>query len=242
MFRHPPQAIFTICLFTAIVASLTSCVTIPNEQRIDDIPMYGQPEIPRPELLQKADEEFIKEAAASFGGSREDASKAWAKVADDFLRQGNLHYALRRYNQSWLLNPNNYHPYHGFGQIMLMRGKIDDSIRYLEKAKELVNDPYQKPAVVTDTGIAYSHKAQSIPLSNQSERSKYFGIANQHFEEATQLDKTYTESWRRWAYSLYEEGKYFESWEKVKKARSVGARPFPQKFLTALSAKMQEPR
>jgi hypothetical protein len=44
--------------------------------RIDNIPMYGQPEIPRPDFLKKADEDFIKQAVAGLG-SREKASEAW---------------------------------------------------------------------------------------------------------------------------------------------------------------------
>lgn len=230
-------------LFAGIIATLSvqSCGSVPIEHRIDYKPMYGQPEIPRPEQMKIADENFIKEAISGFGGSREEASKAWASVADGFLAEGDLYNAMRRYNQSWLLNPKNYHPYYGFGQIMLMRGEVDDAVKYMEKAKELVSDPYQRPAVLNDTGIAYSYKAQSVPVNNQTERAKYFGKANQNFEASSQ-DETYKEVWRRWAYSLYEEGKYSETWEKVKKARSVGAPPMSPKFISALTEKMPEPK
>ncbi|MCB2184443.1 MAG: hypothetical protein KQH63_20650 [Desulfobulbaceae bacterium] len=233
----------SLLLLVGIIAffSIQSCVSVPIEQRIDYKPMYGQPEIPRPEYMKKADDDFIREAISGFGGSREDASKAWASVADEFLSNGDLYNAMRRYNQSWLLDPNNYHPYHGFGQIMLARGEVDEAVKYMEKAKELVSDPYQRPAVLNDTGIAYSYKAQSVPVSNQTDRAKYFAMANQNFEESTQ-DKTYKEVWRRWAYSLFEEGKYSETWEKVKMARSIGAAPMPPKFISALSEKMPEPK
>lgn len=92
--------------------SLSGCATGSSEQRIDNIAMYGQPEIARPDFLKKADEDFIKQATSGFG-SREAASKAWFAEAEKFMSQRNLDFAMRRYNQSWLLNPNNYQPYWG---------------------------------------------------------------------------------------------------------------------------------
>jgi len=93
---------------------------LTGTDRIDNVPMYGQPQIPRPETHRKADEEFISQAAAKFGG-REQASKVWAAQAERFMAQGNHDFAMRRYNQSWLLNPNHYAPYWGFGRVMLER-------------------------------------------------------------------------------------------------------------------------
>jgi len=121
----------------ALIWSISGCATGPAEQRIDNIPMYGQPNIPRPDVLKKADEDFIKQASSSFGGNREAASKAWFVEADKFMSQGNLDYTMRRYNQSWLLNPNSYQPYWGFGRVMLERDKMDEAIGYLEKAIKL---------------------------------------------------------------------------------------------------------
>ena len=233
-------------IFIALISfPILGCATNPDyvqhNQKHGHIPMYGQPEIQRSPEMQKDDQEFIERASKGFGGDREKACKAWMLAGEDFRMKGNLHYAMLRYNQAWLLDPNSHYPYHGFGQIMLMQRKVDDSIKYYEKAKQLVNDPYQKPAVFTDTAIAYSYKAQSIPTGNKNERSRYFSIANNHFNEASEMDATYTEVWRRWAYSLYEEGKYAEAWEKVKKARSVNAGP-TNLFIQYLNSKMPDPK
>jgi Tfp pilus assembly protein PilF len=219
---------------------LASCATTPSEPRVDNLPMYGQPTIPRPEALKKGDEEFIKQAAVSLG-SREAASKAWNTQAEEFMSKGDLDYAMRRYNQSWLLNPDNYQPYWGFGRVLLERDKLDESILYFEKAKQLINDPYQKVALLSDAGIAYSFKANSFSADRADERARYFKLANQHFMESTRLDSKYTNAWERWANSLYREGKYAESWEKVKKARSLGAK-VSSSFIKNLENKMSEPK
>lgn len=233
---------FLLCsAVLALVLPLTSCVTGPTEQRIDNIPMYGQPNILRPDVLKKADEDFIRQASSGFGGSRETASRAWYAEAEQFMNRGDLDYAMRRYNQSWLLNPNSYLPYWGFARVMLQRGKMDEAIEYFEKSIKLCDDSFQKVALISDAGAAYSHKAASIPASQPEEKARYFYLANQNFMKSTKLDSSYWNAWAQWAHSLYREGKYSESWEKLKKARSLGARGI-EDFIESLSKKMPEPK
>lgn len=228
-------------LIFASALSISCYATAQTEQRIDNIPMYGQPRIPRPDYLRRADDDFIREASNGFGGNREAASKAWAAQAEALLSKGNIDFAMRRYNQAWLLHPDNYKVYWGFGRVMLERDKLDESIEHLEKAKQLVDDPYQKVALLSDAGSAYSYKADSFPLEQGQERARYFTLANQNFRESTTLDPTYPNSWRRWAMSLYLEGQYSEAWEKVIKAQSMNAPPFPHAFLRKLEQKMPKP-
>jgi tetratricopeptide (TPR) repeat protein len=203
--------------------------------------MYGQPNIPRPDLLKKADEDFIQHAASGFGGSREAASRAWFAEAERYMNQGNLDYAMRRYNQSWLLNPNNYQPYWGFGRVMLVRGKTDESVDYFERAIDLCNDPYQKVALLSDTGTAYSYKAESIASGMALEKARYFSAANQRFAESTERDPAYGTAWYRWSQSLYREGKYAEAWEKLKRSRSLNV-SISNAYVRDLSQKMPEPK
>lgn len=225
-----------------IASSLSGCITMPSGgTRIDNVPMYGQPEIERPEALKRADEEFIRQASAGFGG-REKASIAWWREGDKYMAQGNLDYAMRRYNQSWLLNPNGFSAYWGFGRVMLEHGRLDDSIKYLERAVQLVDDPYQKVALFADTATAYSVKADRTGADNPQERGRYFALANQYFTESTKLDPGYPNSWRSWARSLYFEGRYADAWDRVKMARSRGAPEFPPQFIRALEEKMPQPQ
>ncbi|MDR2853036.1 MAG: hypothetical protein LBV61_08320 [Burkholderiaceae bacterium] len=213
-----------------------------QEQRIDDIPMYGQPAIPRPENLKKADEDFINEAVAGLG-TREAASKAWFAQGEEFLQKRNLDFAMRRYNQAWLLNPNNYQPYWGFGRVMLERGKFDEAIDYLERSKALIDDQYQRIGLIVDLGTAYSVKAEAVSKTNAAdEGARFFALANHTYNEALSLDPKYGNGWWRWAMSLYEQGDYAQAWEKVQQARAQNARPFPPAFLRALEQKMPEPR
>lgn len=215
----------------AIVVSITGCFSTGGT-RIDNIPMYGQPEIERPAHLLKADEDFVNSVESGLG-TREEASKIWWAQGEKFMSQGNLDFAMRRYNQSWLLNPNNYQPYWGFARVQLEKGNIDDALKYLEKAESLIDDPYQKVALLADMGSAYTVKGTTD--------SSYFAKANSKFSKSIKLDPKYPNSWRRWAFSLYEQRRYSDAWEKVDKAEALKARPFPQGFLSALSEKLPRP-
>ena len=209
------KVIFSCLPILLVALLLTSCASVPNEKRIDNLPMYGQPEIPRLEYMQKADEDFIRRAAAGFGGDRHKASIAWHTQAEKFMAEGNVHYAMRRYNQSWLLDPENYLPYWGFGRVMVDRDKIDEAIKYFETANALFNDPYQKSSLFSDTGSVYSYKAESIPSEKITERKYYFDLANQYFKNSTLDDPSYPIPWYRWAFSLYEQGRYEDAWKKL---------------------------
>ncbi len=235
------QKFVRLLILCISLAFLISASYAADEQRIDNIPMYGQPKILRPDLLKKADEDFIKEVSEKFG-DREKASRIWYAQAEKFISEGNLDLAMRRYNQSWLLNPKNFQPYWGFGRILLEKRNIDEGIQFLEKSKELIDDQYQKAALLTDLGTAYSVKAEMITDMQNKDIERFFDLANQMFLESTTLDGTYGNSWRRWAFSLYEQGKFFEAWAKVKQAQKTNARPFPPAFLRALNQALPEPK
>lgn len=210
------------------------------EERIDNIPMYGQPTIARPDSLIKADNDFISQAAAGFGGDRHAASKAWSAEGDRFMREGNLDFAMRRYNQSWLLNPDSYLPYWGFGRVLLERDKVASSVEQFEKALALCDDNYQKVGLLSDAGTAYSFLAFDTPGSMPEEKSRIFGLANQKFEEGTNLAPKYPNIWLRWSYSLFREGSFAAAWQKLQTAQSLGLKASPA-YIEQLKQKIPEP-
>ena len=119
-----------MCRFKVAAAILASLMlagcqtTSDNIVRIDNVPMYGQPGAERPAVLKQADEDFIAHAMAMVREhtgktTRREASEEWWLIGEDFMGKGNTDFAMRRYNQAWLLDPENYQPYWGFGQAML---------------------------------------------------------------------------------------------------------------------------
>lgn len=229
-----------MAMLAALALLLAGCASVPGGTRIDNIPMYGQPQITRPPELVAAGTAFIREASAGLG-SREAASRAWYEQADRYLAEGNFDFAMRRYNQSWLLDPTNYQPYWGFARIALQQDRLDEAIGHFEQAKQRIGDAFQRPALWSDVGIAHSYKAASLAPSAVADRARVFGLANEHFSESARLDPAYAPVWYRWAQSLYREGKFAEAWDKLKRARSAGARIAPE-FVRELERKLPEPK
>jgi tetratricopeptide (TPR) repeat protein len=175
-------------------------------------------------------------------GSREAASELWVSEAEHHLNERNLDLAMRRYNQAWLLNPSNYKPYWGFGRVSLERDKFEESVQHMQKALELMRNPHQRPALLSDLGTAYSFWAASFPQTAKEERSRLFARANQSFQNAAGADPSYANTWRRWAVSLYREGDYAQAWVKVREARAKNAPAFTPQFIRSLESQMPEPK
>jgi tetratricopeptide (TPR) repeat protein len=207
----------------------------------DKLPMFGQPKIARPEKLKKADEDFIRDATLRYGnrvaGSNALAAQGWTAIR---AKQPDV--AMQRFNEAWLLNPKNYRALWGFGALMSARGKLAEALEHLESARQLVDDPAQRVALLCDLGTVHSEYAARLPADRQLERAQHFVLANSRFTESLENDPRYAMSWREWAISLYEQERYSEAWVKVKQARENRAEPFPPGFLEKLSAKMPEPK
>ena len=228
-------------IIVSLVVSLLLSACAGSGPHIYNIPMYGQPEIEVPERAKKANDWFIEQAVKQYG-SREKASIAWWNEAERYMNEeGNLDYAMRRYNQSWLLNPNNYQPYWGFARVAVATGKDDEAIKYFKKAKELVNDPYQESGLLTDMAIPYHNKAVNTPFENSSDRKAYFQEANNLLEKGTLLDPKYANTWFVWAFTLYYQGDYSASWEKAKKAQELDPKSVPEDFIKKLKSKYPNP-
>lgn len=207
----------------------------------DTLPMFGQPKMARPESLKQADEAFIRDATFRYK-TRQAASSAFATQGWTAARASQLDVAMLRFNQAWLLNPKNYAAFWGFGSVLSQRGKLAEALEHLETARQLIDDPTQRVALLCDLGTVHSEYAMRLPAERQLERAQQFVLANSRFTESLENDPKFAPSWREWAISLYDQERYSEAWVKVKQARENRAEPFPPDFLKKLSAKMPEPK
>lgn len=226
----------------AVVASVTifpaSWATAQSDPS-EKLPMYGQPGIARPESLKKIDEDLIRDATFRFG-NRQAASRALVEQGWASVRKGILDTAMRRFNEAWLLNPKNYQAFWGFGAVLSEQGKLAEAIEQLETARELVDDPRQRVALLSDLGAVHSSYGARLPADKQLDRARHFVIANNRFTESLEMDPNYARSWREWAFSLYEQERYSEAWVKAKRAIELNGEPFPPGFLDTLRKKVPE--
>jgi tetratricopeptide (TPR) repeat protein len=205
----------------------------------EKLPMYGQPEIARPEHLKQTDEALIRDATLRFG-SRGAASRVLSEQGWASVRKGMLDLAMRRFNEAWLLNPKNYQAFWGFGAVLSEQGKLTAAIEQLEVARELIDDPKQKVLLLADLGTVHSVYGVRLPTEKQLDRAQHFVIANNRFAESLEIDPNSARSWRDWAISLYEQERYSEAWLRAKRAIELNAQPFPANFLDNLKKKVAE--
>ncbi len=233
--------LLVVIAFAAVIAPFSIADAAEPNFNPDTLPMFGRPKIPRPEHLQKADEAFIRDNTLRYK-TRQAASVAFAAQGWNTLRAKQLDAAMLSFNQAWLLNAKNYVAFWGFGAVLSERGRLVEALEQLETARELLDEPAQRSALLADLATLQSEYAARLPSSQQLERAQRFVTANNRFAECLDNDPSFAAGWREWAISLYEQERYSEAWARVKRARELRAEPFPPDFLKKLSAKMAEPK
>ena len=234
------------------VAVLCLLAFLPAQaQEINEVPMYGGKSSPE---MTKANEEFVATMVKHFG-SKEAGAKDSLKRGYDLLAQGNPLMAVRRFNQAWLLTPNNGEVFLGFGAALLWQGKYEESVKYYTKAAEMLPNDGE---LLADFALLYLHWA-----NNRAKPKDFLGLDYIYKEEyapkwkaevAQYLDKSIEISERAsrlapkdegvyvvWATALYAKGDYAGAWEKVKVAEQLGGTKLLPKFMKVLNKKMKRP-
>ena len=112
-----------ILLFLIIIAFL-SCL---NAQPDNKKPMYG--EVPKNEHYKEIDEEFKKNCIKQYG-TLDSAAQAHIAFGWEYFCYGDLTTAMKRFNQSWLLNQEIPDVYFGFAALMEMQDNKKEAERF----------------------------------------------------------------------------------------------------------------
>jgi tetratricopeptide (TPR) repeat protein len=220
---------------------------------INLIPMYGYPEVQKTQAQNKVDEEFIREVSKSVG-SRENAAKEFAARGWHHLQQYEDDTAMRRFNQSWLLNADNFMPYWGFGVLLKRQGKAAEAIPHFDRALSIMGDQHRdRPRLLADAAMAYADLAHDLAATDKAKSEESFTKASSLAEETLRLDSRFGDEAlkREWefreaysygAYVRFDQGNYVAAWEVVKKSRDSGGYVYKPGFVEELSMKMPEPK
>ncbi len=177
-----------------------------------------------PEQL-KADREFVELAIKEKGG-RAEAAGHMIKKGWEACDENDFATAAKRFNQAWLIDPDNAKIYHGFGVWAGKQNKIGDALSYLLKAAELCGTD---PAILCDLGFAYNICAQ-MNQNNPEQKKKYLADACGVFEKASKLEGVRDILFENWAASLYQLGEYEKALEKLEKQKKMGGRVSQEKI------------
>ncbi|MDD2776230.1 MAG: hypothetical protein PHU06_09760 [Gallionella sp.] len=230
-----PSLVLIVAWLICIFSPLSNAVEMSNSSRdvpLNLIPMYGHPSVQKSPAQKAADEDFLRcilvktpDAPASDDGcehefsTKVEASKALAGVAFQYYWRGDLLTAMRRFNQAWLLNPENYQIFWGFGLLLVKQDRFAEGLGHYETALNLIDDPKNKPYLLNDIALAYSR--QGVYETDSAKVQTSFAKSNALLEEAAKLDPENGRTYTNWALSLLREGNYTRSWEMLKKARTL---------------------
>jgi tetratricopeptide (TPR) repeat protein len=111
------------------------CFQLNGQVPINEIPMYGH--VQKTDKLRKIDDEFIQTSIKEFG-NRKIASKEYVKFGWRYFYKFDFSTAIKRFNQSWLLDSTNVDTYYGFAAYMKI---INDSVqsKYFRQLAESID-------------------------------------------------------------------------------------------------------
>lgn len=196
------------------------------------LPKYG--ELPRLEWQKAADEAFLRATDEEYHGDRKKASSDTALRGWQYLVVGDHDNAMRRFNQAWLLDPNNGTALWGMAAVVADAGQLDKSLKLFAEAEKSVGDQanfsIDYARVVGMAGVATKDEAL---LTDAFDRyARIYAKAPMNVRNL-----------QNWAVTLYGVGKYSDAWEKIKLAESTPDRDrLDRKFLKSLESSMPRPK
>ena len=223
-----------------IAAILAGCATggpAPRGSGVDQVPMYGGMDRQSIPQLKQADEQFIAETTKEFG-SREKASDAFVEQGIRYYLIDNYANAMRRFNQAWLLNPNNPDVFWGFSTVFHDEGNNCEAKNMIDRAISL---NLSKPIALADAGRIYTLCGASNQSLDSTTKQQYFATSEALYEKANSVSPNSDYIYGSWATAAYWRGDYARSWQMVEKERSLGGVPSVQ-FINLLRQKMPEPK
>jgi len=236
-FWSEPVANSAIYLVGLFLLSFSAWIHADGKIPLDQLPMYGKMDRNAIPEVRAGDEKLIADTTKGFG-SREKASAAFVNNGFAYYQRDDLANAMRRFNQAWLLDPNNPEVYAGFATVLHDQGKNCEAMEMMERALALNPPTFQ--GIYPDAARIITLCAAGDKGMTADEKNKLFERSEFLYKKAEEVEPNKRYVYGSWATAYYWRGQYAEAWEMVAKERSVGGRP-SEKFLGLLRQQMAEP-
>lgn len=203
----------------------------PPGEPLSELPLYGGEEHGGHELTPW-DRTFIANVTRA-AGSREKAAQGVLDLGWQAVRERDPRRAIRRFNQAWLLTPDDPEVFWGLGVALGGKGDIDGAIRYIERAT--ATGPNGAP-ILCDLAFAYIVRAQEHrgePAVHDASLERARGLLDQ----AQDADPGYEVVFSNRALAAFEAGDYDTAWNQVREAMKTGGQSLDPRFIHALSAR-----
>jgi len=150
--KHHLSAVVIICLIAATAAAAQPRNYPPNE-----LPMFGG--VQKNAAMLEADRKFI-ETTASMGMTRPQGAQESVRLGWLYFSKGDFATAMKRFNQAWLLDPDNPAVYHGFAVTLVQR----DGKRFESDAEALFR---RSISYANAPPVSYADYGRFLNISNR---------------------------------------------------------------------------
>lgn len=218
-------------ILVLLVLALESMSSLAFAQDINRQPKYGL--LPKNETQKAADAEFLASIDDHYKGNRKKAAEEVSSRGWQFLRQGNVSDAMKRFNQAWLIDNLNANALWGMAAIQAGSGKLNESLKLFAEAESLVGGDIDLTADYAKAlGVAGAQTKNNAQLNDAFAR----------FARVHKKAPQHTLNLQNWAITLFYVGNYAEAWQKLKLAEATPRRSeIDQNFVAALQSKMPRP-
>lgn len=208
-----------------IILSITLLKVYAEDNiQLNEIPMYGGDKIT--EYQRKINQDFINKIKNTIKTEKQfkdlnEVSKHAMKRGWDAFNKEDYSTAIKRFNQAWLLDPNNPDVYWGFGDYLAIKENFEESIKMFYKSLEL--DP-NNVYVMTDLAKSYNMNGFKNSYEGKEDLLKpNLEKAIEVIKKALKIKET-DGLYHHWAVSSFYLGKYKEAKEKMDMAIKMGAK------------------
>lgn len=214
------------------VAAVCASAQVP-----DQLPMYGGQDRSAIAELRDADRALIEKTSQHYG-SREKASDAFVGNGFGYYERDDLANAMRRFNQAWLLNPDNPDVYFGFGVVLHDKGQHCEAVKQFDRADSFGREVQGMRA---DFARVLVLCAVNAPSMTEAERAAMFQRSDDMYRDLIEKSDKKAYVYSSMATARYWRGQYAQAWAAVRSARALGGN-LPERFLAMLREKMPEPQ
>ena len=146
-------------------------------------PEFGDAE--KTESQIKADNDFMEEILKHYD-NKQDASKKMTELGFQYLyERRDLQTAMKRFNQAYLLEPNNADIYYGYGTVYFNLGAMENARKQFDKGL-LINPKHSK--MLTDYGTTYLGDYYNTVNSNPEKAKENLENSVQYLEKSYLID------------------------------------------------------
>jgi len=152
-------------------------------------------------------------------GTRDHAAEGYVERGFDNYQSAEFDTAMHRFNQAWLLNPENPYVYLGFA---LLLNKQEHSCEAYDMFKLANEKGIKESGFLAD----YAHTtSQCATLNEAHEQLDLFTIANKLHQDATQTinERLRAYAYHSWAKSFFLQGDFNNSQRMLDEAKRLGA-------------------